>query len=113
MPELQSRFSHMTLQASVIALSEARNPRMTRMEPANRVEQLVLEGIVDVTRTNRGEINRTDRILEDLRMDGDDFSLVFVPAIESQLGVKTKPADWTNAYTVQDVIDVFSTALPK
>ncbi len=75
------------------------------------VERAVLASIEDVTRIPADRIRPTDFLVQDLKMDGDDFSFVFVPNVEKVLGVKTDPAAWKRVWTVQDAISVFSSAL--
>jgi hypothetical protein len=55
----------------------------------DRIEDLVLTGMEDITGVLRDRIQRTDRMLQDLRIDTDAFSFVFVPSVEKALGIKT------------------------
>jgi hypothetical protein len=74
------------------------------------IEDAVLASLEDLTGRKRDLIKREDRLRADLRLDGDDFSFVFVPAIERQVGVTTSPIAWRGAVTVQDAIDIFARA---
>ena len=76
-------------------------------EAAERVRACVLAAVEDVTGRSRQEVRPADRLLADLRMDADDFSYLFVPGLEKQLGVITSQDDWDGVVTVQDAIDVF------
>jgi len=75
-----------------------------------KVERAVLTSIGDITGTPVDRIRLTDALVGDLKMDGDDFTFVFVPGIERALGVKTDPKAWSHVHTVQQAIDVFLSA---
>lgn len=68
------------------------------------VTRLVVESLADLTSRPASSIRLTDRLISDLRLDGDDFSLVFVPGLEKALRVKTDPLAWEHLSTVQQVI---------
>jgi acyl carrier protein len=75
--------------------------------PQNKeVEDTVLENLEDILQVPKSQIRRTDRLLKDLKMDGDDFSFLFVPALERTLEVRFPSEVWSTIYTVQDVIDL-------
>lgn len=71
------------------------------------VERAVLESIHDITGTPIERIRLTHTLVQDLRMDGDDFTFVFVPGVEKVLGLKTDARAWSQVRTVQQAIDVF------
>jgi len=77
------------------------------------IERIVLESVEDVTGIERSQIRRTDRLVHDLKMDGDGFSFVFVPDVEKALGVTTTQDQWDCASTIQDAIDVFAAAVQR
>ena len=56
-------------------------------------------------------IKLSDRLIKDLKMDGDDFSFIFVPEIESKFSVKIPIQAWRKVSTIEDVINVIKTAL--
>ena len=74
------------------------------------VASAVLAVIQDITGTVVSRIRRTDSLLDDLEIDGDDFSFVFVRNVEEKLGIKTNPVAWRHVRTVQQAIDVFLSA---
>lgn len=65
---------------------------------------LVATEAAELSRISRGDIRPEHRLLEDIDMDGDDFSYLFVPALEKALAIKTKPSDWNGVRTVDDVV---------
>ncbi len=56
-------------------------------------------------------IKLSDRLIKDLKMDGDDFSFIFVPEIESKFSVKIPIQAWRKVSTIEDVINVIKTTL--
>lgn len=77
----------------------------------DEVARIVFASIADVTGRPPGDIRHNDTLLNDLRMDGDDFTFVFLPTVEKALGVKTDPKAWAEVSTVRHAIDVFMLAL--
>lgn len=71
------------------------------------IERVVLRRLEELTDVPVSRIRPTDQMVRDLQLDGDDFSFCFVPPLERSLGVRTTQADWDNALTVQDAVDVF------
>jgi hypothetical protein len=53
-----------------------------------------------------GEIKDTDRILDDIRMDGDDYGMSFMPELQRRLGFKASRRDWECVVTVADVMNL-------
>jgi acyl carrier protein len=53
-----------------------------------------------------GSIRPEHRLLDDLHLDGDDYGMSLVPAIEKQLGIKPKMTEWENLVTVADLLAV-------
>lgn len=76
----------------------------------SEVERFVRAVIEDLTGTPANQIEIGDRLVEDLKIDGDDFTFVFVPTIEKALGVRTNASAWWHVSTVQDAIDTFLAA---
>jgi hypothetical protein len=74
------------------------------------IERAVLASIEDITGVPIDRIRLNDALLRDLKMDGDDFTFVFVPGLEKVLGIKTDPSVWSQVYTVQQAIHVFLSA---
>ena len=54
----------------------------------------------------RSEIKDTDRILDDLHMDGDDYGMSFVPELQKRVGFNASRRDWECVVTVADVINL-------
>lgn len=77
------------------------------------VERVVFDSLEDILMIPQYRIQRTDLLLRDLKLDGDDFSFLFVPNLEKVLQVKTTQEEWDKVYTVQDAIDVFTRAVER
>lgn len=73
----------------------------------SRVTNAVLDALQDITGVPSEQIRMNDRLVGDLRMNGDDFTFVFVPRIEQSLGIVTNPEAWQEVSTVQDAIKIF------
>ena len=54
----------------------------------------------------RKELQKTDKIIGDVWSDGDDASY-FALEVEKRLGIAIPHDEWSTAYTIQDVIDLF------
>jgi acyl carrier protein len=52
------------------------------------------------------DIRDTDRMRDDIAMDGDDYGMSFVPALEKRLGFRASDAKWNRVVTVADVLDI-------
>ena len=68
------------------------------------VHDLVLSHLREHSHLRSEEIKLEHTLAGDLRMDGDDFSYLFVPQLEKALGLKTSQEDWDHVTTVGDVI---------
>ena len=82
------------------------------VEP-DEVKSIVLATLADLTAIPADQIPETAQLIRDLRLDGDDFSLVFVPSVEKALNVKTDPLGWEEVYTVQQAIDFLRAAVGR
>jgi acyl carrier protein len=49
-------------------------------------------------------IRETDRILDDISMDGDDYGMSFVPELQERLGFKASRKEWETIVTVGDLV---------
>jgi acyl carrier protein len=58
-------------------------------------------------------IKLSDRLIKDLKMDGDDFSFIFVPEIELKFSVKIPIKAWRKVSTIEDVINVIKMTLKE
>lgn len=54
----------------------------------------------------RGQISDTDRLLNDIRMDGDDYGMSFVPELEKRLGFRASRGEWEAVVTVADILNL-------
>jgi acyl carrier protein len=71
------------------------------------VEQIVLDVIEQELAIPRSRITSGElEFVRDLHMDSDDLSLLFIPQLESRLGVNIPAAEWLMAYSIGDVIDL-------
>lgn len=70
----------------------------------------VLASIEDITGVPSPRIRFSDRLIGDLKMHGDDFSLVFVPDVEEATGLHADPEAWSQVSTVQQAIDLLIAA---
>jgi len=52
------------------------------------------------------EIKDGDSLLEDIRMDGDDYAMSFVPELQAKLRFEAPFDAWDSVVTVGDVIRV-------
>lgn len=50
------------------------------------------------------KLKLTDKIIEDLKMDSDDFSFLFVPMLEKATRIKVPVEKWARVITIEDVI---------
>jgi acyl carrier protein len=67
---------------------------------------LVLSAAAEHSRIPRDQMRPEHRLLEDVEMDGDEFSYLFVPALEKAMNIKTTPTDWRGVRTILDVVDM-------
>ena len=68
------------------------------------VSSLVYELLEDILVRDKRSIRDDDRLVHDLHIDSDDFSFLFVPKLHEKLDIKTKPDEWQDVFTVDDVI---------
>lgn len=73
---------------------------------SKEVEEAVLETIADILLCDKAELWLSARLVDDLNIDSDDLSLMFVPDLEKRLKVKIPIKEWNNVYTIQDAIDL-------
>ncbi len=73
---------------------------------SDRIENIVFEVLEDILKRPRDEIVLSHLLVNDLKIDSDDFSFLFVPKIEQLLKIQTSQNDWDRVFTVQDVINV-------
>jgi hypothetical protein len=51
-----------------------------------------------------GGVRPEHHLVKDLRMDGDDYGMSFVPELNRRLGIKPTRQDWEHIATVADVL---------
>ncbi|MGQ0766960.1 MAG: hypothetical protein ACT4OZ_15025 [Gemmatimonadota bacterium] len=71
---------------------------------AESIREAVLDCLADVVDVPKSQMRDSDRLIVELRIDGDEFSFVFVPELERRLGVKTSQDIWDRATTVGSII---------
>lgn len=71
----------------------------------NAIEQLVVQVIASEVNVDANKINKTDRIVEDLKADSLD-TVEIIMALENAIGVRVLDSDIIDICTVQNVIDV-------
>jgi len=76
-----------------------------------KVRSIVVRLLSDAVDIPPERIQGSDRLLDDLRLISDDFSLGFVPDLEAELGVKIPVQAWDHVWTVDDAVRVASEAL--
>jgi hypothetical protein len=52
------------------------------------------------------EIREEDRLLQDLRVGGDDYGMWFVKEVERQLSMKAPLEEWNRVQTVKDILNI-------
>ena len=70
------------------------------------IQRIVLHQLSQLTGVAPEKIRRNAKLIEDLRVDGDDLSFLFIPAVEREAGVHVRPDAWTNVFTVEQVVDL-------
>lgn len=63
----------------------------------------VWEILSDVLRMPVEDIDDQASLVEELRLDGDDFSFLVVPKLERALGISLRDADWSTVRTASDL----------
>jgi len=69
-------------------------------------EALAKKLLTAITDKPEAEIKNHDRLVEDLRVDGDDFSMTFVPRVNREFGIKVPWREWESVRTVADVVAI-------
>lgn len=77
----------------------------------DRVSDVVLYHLTDVTGIPPERIHLTDRVVRDLKVTGDDIDFIFIPRVERDLGVTLKPHEWIAMRTVEEVITALRIAV--
>jgi acyl carrier protein len=72
----------------------------------DRLETTIYAMIASWTRLPPAALKAGDRLLQDLRLDGDDYGMSLVPELERRFGIKPTIAEWESIHTVQDVVDL-------
>lgn len=84
------------------------------MEPTGEaeddVEIVVRQHLQDVLQIPADRIRVCDRVVEDLKADGDALSFLFIPGVEAAVGVTLSYEEWERVHTVQDVVDALRAA---
>jgi acyl carrier protein len=68
-----------------------------------RVRDAVRAILADVLGADADKLRDDALLVEDLKVDGDDFSFLVVPMLERELGVSLKGTDWSSVLTVADL----------
>ena len=71
----------------------------------------IVELLAHVLGIEQASIGLEDRLIADLRLDSDDFSFWFVPALQERLGTEIPIEAWDTVFTVRDAVQVATAAL--
>jgi len=67
---------------------------------------LVARTVSEIRGNTLEQITPSSSLLEDLGLDGDDFSMWLVPEIEWQFQFRGSTSEWEQVRTVLDVVDM-------
>jgi acyl carrier protein len=70
----------------------------------DEVYDVVCTIIRDILGQPRRNIARDEYLIDNLRMDADDLSFEFVPAVENHFSIEISAEDWRRVHTVWDVV---------
>ncbi|MEE3718018.1 hypothetical protein V2H45_14855 [Tumidithrix elongata RA019] len=70
------------------------------------IEEIVKKLAEDLSDIPFEAIKLSDRLIKDLKIDGDDLSFVFIPELELKLSLKVPTQEWSKVYTIEDVINL-------
>ena len=76
-----------------------------------RITEVVLRHLSEITLIDKDRIKLTDRVVQDLKADGDDLSFLFAPGVERDLQVVLTDKQWQEMRTVGDVIATFESVM--
>lgn len=76
-----------------------------------RVRFAVEAKLREILCNRNAEIRGQDRFIADLKVDSDDLSFIFIPELESELGVSLPQETWSKVESVDDVVEQLSKAL--
>lgn len=71
-----------------------------------QIEEVVFAAFESELAMPRSHVKKTDRLIQDLKLDSDDLSFLFIPTLEKQLHVSISTEEWGAVYSVQDAIDL-------
>lgn len=74
------------------------------MSPDDIVVALLLEEIGPPDMA----IQRGSRLVADLHLDGDDYGMHLVPALEKRFAIKPSREEWSSVITVADLVQLVS-----
>ena len=74
-----------------------------------KIEQLVLSVLEDLKSCKLTEDDLDSDLTKELRITSDDLTFVFVPNLESALGVKVPTNAWKNVYCGRDAAELLTT----
>jgi acyl carrier protein len=69
-------------------------------------QELVLALLDKWGNVPEGGIRLDHYLLDDLKVDGDDYAMSLVPAIQKSLGIKPTRREWEQVATVQQLLDL-------
>ena len=61
----------------------------------------------------RGSIRPEHYLLDDLKVDGDDYAMSLVPEIKKNFGINPKREEWERVVTVQELFDLVERHLAR
>jgi acyl carrier protein len=72
----------------------------------SNIEKVVLELLEYFVCSPGYKPNLTDNLIDDLKVDGDDFGIDFVQEVQRKFEIKIPVNEWNRVFTVQDVVNV-------
>lgn len=76
------------------------------MPNRTEIDRVVRAALADITDRKLDAIHDDDRVVEDLRAGSDELSFVFVPWVETQLGVRVPVERWRSVHSVADIVSM-------
>jgi acyl carrier protein len=70
------------------------------------LQHIVISNIAELSRMKQADIRLEHTLVGDIKMDGDEFSFVFVPALEKALRIRTSQSDWDGVRSVGDIVEM-------
>lgn len=69
-------------------------------------KSVVYELLAEMTSKPVSYIRDDQRLVKDLRVDGDDYGMWFVKEVEKRLNIKPSIEEWSQVRTVADILSI-------